>query len=164
MPLLWFWTRAMKSLYTRNQEVWKQKEKSTDSKELAREQDFWGTWNGVHIDLLCQNCPLGLQHSLVILCQAELSSSQSALTTRPVRALMFETDRILSLIHLGYFTDRILSLIHTVLKLMRGKNNGNQGHYVSTTGLLHCLTKKHQVNTCKIQWVNKFLVSSFLNS
>lgn len=50
-------------------EVRKQKDKSTDSKELAGEQDLWGTWNEVHLDLLCQNSTPGLQHPHVILCQ-----------------------------------------------------------------------------------------------
>lgn len=140
-------------------EVWKQNQKSTDSKQLAREQDFWGTWNAVHLDLLCQNRPLGLQHSLVIICQTELSSSQSALPTRSVHAVMFETVKVLSLIHLNY----CYNFSTLCWNWCRGKNNGNCGQSVSTTRRSHCLTSKNQVDTCKIQWVNKFLVSSLLN-
>lgn len=102
MPFLCFWTRAMKSLHTRNQGSVKIKPEINRQQGIGQRAGFLRNMKCSSFRLLCQNRPLGLQHPLVIICQTELPSSQSALPTRSVHAVMFETDRVLSLIHLNY--------------------------------------------------------------
>lgn len=137
-------------------EVWKQKEKSTDSKELAGEQDFWGTWNAADLHLLCQKPP-----SAALTCHP-LPNSFLALSL-PYHQDLFVHSCLKWREYYHYFTwitsiafQHCAGTEAQVRTTEAGVNLSQQQDYYT------CLTNKHQVKTCKIQWFNKF-ISSFLN-